>query len=298
MRDNRRIVFSLLGIYRNASSPEMKVSMTQSIQAIAYKTVMNETTKSRTTTTRIGPRRDLISSIPIPKSTNNTDANAEMRETIATNVTDNDAREPWKQQQSEKEDEGKGTNEEQQQQEEANNDDDDGDDDDVGDYFPSPKLPPLAPREPSHEHQHFLFMSSYSFNNNTTNINIEQGAAHVPDCDTNPNVGDEICERTDLALNHRQNQNQQQQRRQRQECLELDLEMDEWRSREQDEQGEGDQSDFSDFNDFSEEEQNQLFEEDRGELVDEDEDSEMWKEGGNKSGFSPYLPTHNQVSKE
>lgn len=34
MRDNRRIAFSLLGIYRNASSPKMRVSMTQSIQVI------------------------------------------------------------------------------------------------------------------------------------------------------------------------------------------------------------------------------------------------------------------------
>ena len=32
MRDNRRIMFSLLGIYHSASSPKMKVSMTQSIQ--------------------------------------------------------------------------------------------------------------------------------------------------------------------------------------------------------------------------------------------------------------------------
>ncbi|KAG9072150.1 hypothetical protein KI688_006374 [Linnemannia hyalina] len=279
MRDNRRIVFSLLGIYRNANSPEMKVSMTQSIQAIAYKTVMNGTTKSRTTT-RIGPRRDLIPSIPIPNGTNNTDANAEMREPRATSMTGNDAREPWsthqKQQHSENEDEGKGTNKELQQQEEANNN---NDDDDAGDYFPSPQLPPLVPREPSPEQEHFLFIS-YSFNNNITNINHEQGAAHVPDCNTSPNVGDEICERTDLALNHRQTQQQQQQRRQRQECLELDLEMDEWRTCEQDEQGEGDQSDFSDFNDFSEEEQNQLFEENGGGLVDEDEDLEMWGEGG------------------
>lgn len=36
MRDNKRIVFSLLGIYRNASSPEMKVSMTQSIQVSLF----------------------------------------------------------------------------------------------------------------------------------------------------------------------------------------------------------------------------------------------------------------------
>ncbi|OAQ25372.1 hypothetical protein K457DRAFT_129065 [Linnemannia elongata AG-77] len=347
MRDNRRIVFSLLGIYRNASSPEMKVSMTQSIQrlrgqyptipqgsthllletaleAMAYKTVMKGTTKSRTTT-RTGRGRDSISTIPIANDTKHIEPDAKMREPIATNTTDNNnnnnhdnndsnAREPWstKQKQQPLEDGGKWTNEKLQQQEEANNNNDEDDDHDVEDYFPSPQLPPFVPGEPSPEYAHLLFISSCSFDNNNNNntknnTNNKQRAALVPDCNTSPNFGDEIGKHADLALNyHHQDQQQQQQqaqqqRRQRQECLELDLEMDEWRRSEQVEQeSEVDQSNFSDFNDFSEEEeeeeeeeeQNKLFEEDdESALVDEDEDLEMWgeDEDGDEGGVEAIM---------
>ncbi|KAK5827134.1 hypothetical protein F5H01DRAFT_361590 [Linnemannia elongata] len=343
MRDNKRIVFSLLGIYRNASSPEMKVSMTQSIQrirgqyptvpqssthllletaleAMAYKTVMKGTTKSRTTT-RTGRGRDSISTIPITNDTKHIEPDAKMREPIATNTTDNnnnnnhdnndsDAREPWstKQKQQPLEDGGKWTNKKLLQQEEAsNNNDDDDDDHDVEDYFPSPQLPPFVPGEPSPEYAHLLFISSCSFDNNNNNntknnTNNEQRAALVLDCNTGPNFGDEIGKRADLALNyHHQDQQQQQQQaqqqqRQRQECLELDLEMDEWRRSEQVEQeSEVDQSNFSDFNDFSEEEeeeQNKLFEEDdESALVDEDEDLEMWgeDEDGDEGGVEAIM---------
>ncbi|KAF8947087.1 hypothetical protein BGZ47_010332 [Haplosporangium gracile] len=115
--------------------------------------------------------------------------------------------------------------------------------------------------------------------NNSSN---EQPAAAtpalVPDRSTshssprNFGVDETDEQRADQALNpYYQQLRQKQQRPDDYQCLEIGLEMDEWRRSEQGEQSE--QSDFSDFDDFSEEEQHQQQFED-----EENEDEDMWEE--------------------
>ncbi|KAF9132842.1 hypothetical protein BG015_003662, partial [Linnemannia schmuckeri] len=258
------------------------------LEAMAYKTAVTGTKKSKPTArTGSGPCRDSSTSAPLPNLNYADDTDTEMKETVTTtnndHHNDDDALEPLSTQQKQQQWEergargGKVTNEMLQQQEEAN-------DDHVEGYYD-------MPREPNGEQLLFIpSNNNNSDNNGNSNNKNEQSAAAtpalVPDCSISHNSPrnfgvdetDEQC--ADLALNpHYQQPRQKQQRLDDYQCLEIDLEMDEWRRREQGKQNE--QSDFSDFGDFSEEEeeqQQQQFEdeEDESGLVEQDEG--MWGE--------------------